>query len=37
MKRRALMSALALSAALLLAGCGETERQTDMAEEHQIT
>ena len=31
------MSALALAAALLLAGCGETERQTDMAEEHPIT
>ena len=31
------MSALALAAALLLAGCGETEKQTDMAEEHPIT
>ena len=37
MKRRTLMSALALAAALLLAGCGETEKQTDMAEEHPIT
>ena len=31
------MSALALAAALLLMGCRETEKQTDMAEEHPIT
>ena len=37
MNRWGLMSALALAAALLLAGCGETEKQTDMAEEHPIT
>ena len=37
MKRRGPMRALALSAALLLAGCGETNEQTDMAEAHPIT
>ena len=37
MKRRGPMSALALAAALLLAGCGETNEQTDMAEAHPIT
>ena len=37
MNRWGLVSALALSAALLLAGCGETEKQTDMAEAHPIT
>ena len=37
MNRWGLMSALALAAALLLAGCRETEKQTDMAEEHPIT
>ena len=37
MNRWRLMSALALAAALLLTGCRETEKQTDMAEEHPIT
>ena len=37
MKRRGPMSALALAAALLLAGCGEPNEQTDMAEAHPIT
>ena len=37
MNRWGLMSALALAAALLLMGCRETEKQTDMAEEHTIT
>lgn len=37
MNRWGLMSALALAAALLLMGCRETEKQTDMAEEHPIT
>ena len=37
MNRWGLMSALALAAALLLAGCGETNEQTDMAEVHPIT
>ena len=37
MNRWGLMSALALAAVLLLTGCGETEKQTDMAEEHPIT
>lgn len=37
MNRWGLMSALALAAALLLTGCRETEKQTDMAEEHPIT
>lgn len=37
MNRWGPMSALALSAALLLAGCGEPEKPTDMAEEHPIT
>ena len=37
MNRWGLMSALALAAALLLMGCRETEKQTDMAKEHPIT
>ena len=37
MNRWRLMSALALAAALLLMGCRETEKQTDMAKEHPIT
>lgn len=37
MNRWGPMSALALAAALLLTGCRETEKQTDMAEEHPIT
>lgn len=37
MNRWGLMSALALAAVLLLTGCRETEKQTDMAEEHPIT
>ena len=37
MNRWGLMSALALAAALLLMGCREAEKQTDMAEEHPIT
>lgn len=37
MNRWGPMSALALAAALLLMGCRETEKQTDMAEEHPIT
>lgn len=37
MNRWGPMSALALAAVLLLAGCRETEKQTDMAEEHPIT
>ena len=37
MNRWGLMSALAFAAALLLMGCRETEKQTDMAEEHPIT
>lgn len=37
MNRWGLMSALALAAALLLMGCRETEKQTNMAEEHPIT
>lgn len=37
MNRWGPMSALALAAVLLLAGCRETEKQTDMAKEHPIT
>ena len=37
MNRWGPMSALALAAVLLLMGCRETEKQTDMAEEHPIT